>query len=684
MSYKSNPARRLTLLAALNLSLPLLAQPLLTEAPVPSAPPPSFPAVSRTPQPGSPALRPQGPTLYSIGNPTGEEQLYLEYINRARANPPAEGVLLANTTDPEVTSAYDFFGVNLVTMMNEFAAINPAPPLSFNAELIEAARLHSGDMFTNVFQGHYTWNPATGAMDSSKSPGYRMDLVGYDWISYGENVFSYAKSAWHGHAGFEVDWGFGPDGMQGPPRGHRESIHNPNFREVGIGIVTGSNETNTNPPRDPVGPSLVTQDFGSRANLNPFITGVAYYDLNGNGAYDANEGIGGASVDVAGSQYYALTANSGGYSVPVPKNLTHTVTFSGANFADDVRTVAVSSSNVKLDFAMPYPAPALSGPSQLGLNASGTYTFQAVGGATSYRWSKSLLAPYNVIEGAENGSDHLDVAISTGYALITSTVKASGTSSFHLVTPEYADQVLGLTNTIRPGPAGELVFASRLGWAAPGQVARAQVSLDDGESWNDLWTRAGTDSAGQTSFQTITASLAAYAGQVVRIRFCYTVSGSYYPQTDSGIGWYIDDIRFNDCSSLEAVVTQEIASPSISFSGNTEGTYLLQAQPQISGRWFPMGPVTLVDVSATVTPPSVTIGAIQLNNPGSARIECLVENGPPSSIQLQYSNDDGTTWTTDTTTQAQEVTPGSAYAFDLTPPIGNPPTRAQLYRIRIE
>ncbi len=192
MSYKSNPARRLTLLAALNLSLPLLAQPLLTEAPVPSAPPPSFPAVSRTPQPGSPALRPQGPTLYSIGNPTGEEQLYLEYINRARANPPAEWVLLANTTDPEVTSAYDFFGVNLVTMMNEFAAINPAPPLSFNAELIEAARLHSGDMFTNVFQGHYTWNPATGAMDSSKSPGYRMDLVGYNWLSYGENVFSYA------------------------------------------------------------------------------------------------------------------------------------------------------------------------------------------------------------------------------------------------------------------------------------------------------------------------------------------------------------------------------------------------------------------------------------------------------------------------------------------------------------
>src|ERR1041384_7983929 len=36
---------------------------------------------------------------YSIGDPTPEEQLYLELINRARANPPAEAALLAASPD---------------------------------------------------------------------------------------------------------------------------------------------------------------------------------------------------------------------------------------------------------------------------------------------------------------------------------------------------------------------------------------------------------------------------------------------------------------------------------------------------------------------------------------------------------------------------------------------------------
>src|SRR4030095_3153797 len=35
-------------------------------------------------------LHGNGGTLWSIGQPTDEEQLYLEFINRSRANPPAE------------------------------------------------------------------------------------------------------------------------------------------------------------------------------------------------------------------------------------------------------------------------------------------------------------------------------------------------------------------------------------------------------------------------------------------------------------------------------------------------------------------------------------------------------------------------------------------------------------------
>ena len=34
-------------------------------------------------------------TLYDFGNPTADEQLYIELINRARDNPTAEGIRLA-------------------------------------------------------------------------------------------------------------------------------------------------------------------------------------------------------------------------------------------------------------------------------------------------------------------------------------------------------------------------------------------------------------------------------------------------------------------------------------------------------------------------------------------------------------------------------------------------------------
>ena len=58
--------------------------------------------------------------LYSFGNPTAEEQSYIELINRARANPAAEGARLAATTDPDVLKAYTQYAVDLTMMRNEF------------------------------------------------------------------------------------------------------------------------------------------------------------------------------------------------------------------------------------------------------------------------------------------------------------------------------------------------------------------------------------------------------------------------------------------------------------------------------------------------------------------------------------------------------------------------------------
>jgi uncharacterized protein YkwD len=322
-------------------------------APGQVAPPPAPPIITGSSS-DRPANVPQAPDaqLYSIGSPTNEEQYYLELINRARANPPAEGIRLATTTDSNVLAAYTAFGVNLVLMQTQFTVIPPAPPLSMNSTLMDAARAHSQNMLQNNYQGHAG---PDGSL-STRLAGYTAGANGW---SLGENVYSYSKSVWYGHAGFEVDWGGGAlnGGMQSPP-GHRQNIHSTSFREVGIGVVLGSNGGSSG-----VGPQLVTQDFGMVGGSLPLVTGVVYRDLNSNGFYDPGEGVGGVTVTITGSNSYAVTAPSGGYSVPVPGNGSYTATFSGGGAPTAQKSATVTNGqNVKTDyvvtgFSTPTPTP---------------------------------------------------------------------------------------------------------------------------------------------------------------------------------------------------------------------------------------------------------------------------------------------------------------------------------------
>ena len=332
------------------LGLAFLAGATLGHAQV--APPPAPPMISggtgfSFESPSSPSSPNSPDSIYSIGQPTNEEQYYLELINRARANPTAEGIRLALTTDPNVVSSYNYFGVNLVLMQSQFALIPAAPPLSMNETLMNAARAHSQNMLQNNYQGH---NGPDGSL-TTRLAAYTAGANGW---SIGENVYAYSKSVWYGHAGFEVDWGGGAatGGMQSPP-GHRLNIHNSTFREIGVGVVLGSNGS--------VGPQLVTQDFGMVGGQLPFVTGVVYRDLNSNGFYDPGEGVGGVTVTIANVTTYAVTANSGGYSVPVPGSGNYTVTFSGGSAPTTQKNVSViNAQNTKADYIVtgtPTPTP---------------------------------------------------------------------------------------------------------------------------------------------------------------------------------------------------------------------------------------------------------------------------------------------------------------------------------------
>ncbi|MDA0657534.1 MAG: CAP domain-containing protein [Planctomycetota bacterium] len=298
---------------------------------------------------------------YSIGNPSSHAQQYLEYINRARADALAEATRLANSTDPDITSAYSFFGVTGANIVSQFNAYVQngcmsqfAQPLAFNEKLLQASELHTLDLFNNQFQGHVSSSNPPSPFQPGDTMGTRLNRVGYTFTTAAENVFSFADSVEQGHAGLDVDWGnstntasscynssFVGQGMQNPA-GHRRSIHNDSYKEVGIGVINGTNGS--------VGPQLVTQNFASQG-ASTFVTGVVYQDLNGNNFYDLGEGRGGVRVDVDGSPYYAISTASGGYTVPVSGDGAYQVTFSGGGFLNFVTGASVSGGkNVKVEY----------------------------------------------------------------------------------------------------------------------------------------------------------------------------------------------------------------------------------------------------------------------------------------------------------------------------------------------
>jgi len=587
---------------------------------------------------------PASATQYEIGDPTPEEQLYLELANRARLNPPAEAQIWRTTTDPDVLSSYGYFGVNLPLMVSQISLLAPVQPLSFHPQLLAAARRHTMDMYVNDFQSHI-------GRDGS-NPGMRLNAAGYSWNTYGENAFATARSVVHGHAGFEVDWGAGPGGMQ-TPAGHRINIHNGNFREAGIGVTNGL--------RDSVGPQIVTEEFANRWGITPFITGVVYYDFNGNRFYDIGEGIGGVRVDVPGSTYFAVTANSGGYSVPVQTNGAYAVTFSGPNLTPTTLNVTIADGlNSKLDYVPIYTAPVLNGPATVMVGRANNYTFNSVGGATAYQWKHAKRINSTSIEGAESGTNNVSLLVSTNYAVIQNAVKASGSYAFQLAHPQPVDQFLALNWLVRPGPNGQLAFASRLGWATSNQIARVQVTTNSGATWQELWSRTNDNTAGQTAFARVTNSLAPFSGREISVRFVYDHfgGGSYYPQSGAGMGWYLDDIGFNNCEQLVSPQVNDVSNTAFAFVPSEAASYSLRVRARVGSGYLDWGPPALPSVAMGI---AVRISSMPVIANNRATFNFRVESGNPSSFTVESSPNPRGPWVRDTTASIATVTAGSLY-----------------------
>ena len=281
-------------------------------------------------------------------DPSGIEQETLEHINRMRLNPQGELDFLFSShptpltaRDPDVQAAIDFFAVSGTTLESQFAALTPAPPLVWNEALYDAAEAHNQLMISFDLQSHQL--PGEAPLIT------RVQDAGYDWefsLSVGENVFAHSESVLFGHAGFAVDWGFGPGGIQSPA-GHRDNIMDQGFQEIGIAISLEDDPTTS------VGPQIVTQDFGRRGNYgDPAVLGVVFDDLNDDGFYNAGEGLGGVTIQVSGANgtFTTTSMTAGGYQIKVPAD-SYTVTASGGALASPITSnVIVGGSNEKVDF----------------------------------------------------------------------------------------------------------------------------------------------------------------------------------------------------------------------------------------------------------------------------------------------------------------------------------------------
>ncbi|MEU3726809.1 CAP domain-containing protein, partial [Streptomyces sp. NPDC031705] len=120
----------------------------------------------------------------------------------------------------------------VIALVNSERAAAGCGPLKEDAQLRDAAQGHSDDMARRDFFSHT--NP------DGADPGARTTAAGYRWSTYGENIAKGQQTA----QDVMDSW------MKSP--GHRANILNCSFKDIGVGIHSGS------------GGPWWTQNFGAR------------------------------------------------------------------------------------------------------------------------------------------------------------------------------------------------------------------------------------------------------------------------------------------------------------------------------------------------------------------------------------------------------------------------------------
>jgi serralysin len=254
--------------------------------------------------------------------PSAYEQYMLELVNRARLNPQAEA---------------DLFGIGLNDGLTSGTISDTAKqPLAFNFLLIDSSLAHSQWMLDTDTFSH------TGAGNSSA--GDRMMSAGYQFTgswTWGENI------GYTGTTGTLNVTNAVAQVHQGlfKSSGHRKNILSNNFREIGLGNLTGDFRGFNS--------LMVTQNF-AKSGSNIFLTGVAYDDLVlDDDFYSVGEGLAGITITAVrqsdNSKFTTTTMAAGGYQMALPQG-TYNISFSEYNqIIGSTSQITIGLENIKLD-----------------------------------------------------------------------------------------------------------------------------------------------------------------------------------------------------------------------------------------------------------------------------------------------------------------------------------------------
>jgi hypothetical protein len=261
--------------------------------------------------------------------PTTEETLILEFINRCRADPTADADRIAPAgSAPRLPSATT---IDFAMFRSEMAAIKPAPPLIFDLRLLDAARKHSHYMILHGL-GHDEKPGEPGF--SGADPSARAKAAGWG-SGAGEDCFREAPDPWGSHVAFIVDWGPGGTGGMQPRRGHRTNITNPSYTCIGVGALPHDNRLS------------VTHDLGSDGRR--YAGGVVFVDRDRDGWYGLGEGRGGVTIQVGGQRVSSWA--SGAYAIEIPTGAAVLTMKAGGN--EITRPIPAAPGNVKIDWIIP-------------------------------------------------------------------------------------------------------------------------------------------------------------------------------------------------------------------------------------------------------------------------------------------------------------------------------------------